>query len=559
MNVDPLPERFAPSNIDLKRKEVSHISAWRDKEEFQHVYELIFAQKSDTTAKESALQTLKMWKIRQSRHTPVSVLCTIAILEGQNYDARCKQDGRDNVVEVKSVYSGAFTRFINHLTEYHQQTGAGRRGTMATKVKEIGIEGFLVELRHLCAHSSVSISIDVFRRSAEYCMNWLETCYWKRELQQIQNCDVRHIKQAVLGDKFQDDLDYIVRIYDIATKAIHKGASSLSGAEQHLTPPQFKLLQEHAKANRVDQLNSIVFDIVRFIAESMQLPRCFETTLGVCGALLNCHYMLEAPAKGSTQGLPHIHQRLFQMLVVKGYMQTYLEKLIAICEDDQERHERRLGAKFWAIAITRAYRLLKRFKKALKDMPEKLHQFNRKEHTRKMSKTVKAIYQNKLRLDLKNTIVIGMSVNCPWHLKLSRNYLVERILNVNGYTKEILPNLLALADPSLNLNQRELIEGAVETFTMNFLSVVEDEEMLQEDPAVSGRTSTPKRGANARKQESYKVFTLEDALNASAGEKENAGTKSANSEKVKQFGIWSEVQRDEADWATCPLGKILWD
>lgn len=366
------------------------------------------------------------------------MLCTIAILEVRNYDARCKQEGKDNAVEVKNLYSGAFTRFINHLTEYRQQSGAGRRGTMANKVKEIGIEGFLVELRHLCAHSSVSISIDVFRRSADYCMNWLETCYWKRELQMIQDCDVRQIKQTVLGDKFLDDLEYIMRIYDIATKAIHKGAGLMSGAEKHLTPSQFKLLQEHCKANGVDQLNSIVFDIVRYISESMHLPKCFETSLGVCGALLNCQYMLEAPAKGSTQGLPHIHQQLFQMLVVKGYMQTYLEKLIAICEDDQERVERRLGAKYWATEITLAYRLLKRFKKALKVMPEKSNHFNRKQHMRKMSKTVRAVYQNKLRVDMKNTIIIGTSVKCPWHLKLPRSYLLKRVLNVNEYTKEIL-------------------------------------------------------------------------------------------------------------------------
>lgn len=382
-----------------------------------------------------------MWKIRQNKQTPVSVLCTIAILEAQLYDGKSQRDGKmDNANEVKSMYSGAFTRFINHLTECHQQSGAGRKGTMANRVKEIGIEGFLVELRHLCAHSSLSIAVDVFRRSADYCMNWLKVSYWKRELEQIQSCERKQVKGEGLRGKFLEDLKYIAKVYDVATKAIHKGAKSMSGAEKELTPAQFQMLQEHSRANKVDQLNLVVFDVLRYLSENMKLPRNPETVPTVCDVFLRCcQYMFEAPVSGNTQGLASIHQQFFQTLVAKGYIQTYLERLLEVCEDDQETVERRLGAKFWATEVALAFRLLKKFKKVLKDMPERAFQFNQREHTRKMNKSVRAIYQNKLRVDVQNTIILGMSVNCPWHLRLSRSYLMDRILSVNAYTKEILP------------------------------------------------------------------------------------------------------------------------
>ncbi|KAL1396385.1 hypothetical protein pipiens_010543 [Culex pipiens pipiens] len=522
MNINALPQEFPPSNIDLKRKEVSHISAWRDKEEFNAVYKQIFCSpKSDIGARERAAETLKVWKIRQNRHTPVSVLCTLAILEVQNRDSR--QGDKVQANELKSLYSGAFTRFINFLTECHQQSGAGRKGSISARMKEIGIEGFLVELRHLCAHSSVSISLDVFRRSAEYCMNWLKVCYWKRELQLIQSCEGRQVKGGTLLDKIGDDLRYLVNVYDIGTKAIHKGARMIVGSEQHLTSSQFKLLKEHAEANNENQLSTIVSDVVEYMLEKLKFPKTPEATPAICDVLLNCQYMFEAAAKGQTQGLAHIHQQFVQTLVVKGFIQSYLEKLIAICEDDLEAPERRQGARFWATEIALAFRLLKKFKKLLKALPERTHQYKQQDHKRKMSKTVLAIYQNKLRVDLQNTIIIGTSVNCPWHLRLSRGYLMERILNVNEYTKELLPLILALAEPHLKLSQRESIEAATEKYTLNYLAA--------------------------------KVYSLEDVLKHTA---EGAGEEAPASKKARKFGVWSEVPIDEgADWGQCPLGKLI--
>ncbi|XP_062553344.1 uncharacterized protein LOC134218408 [Armigeres subalbatus] len=554
MKVDSLPEEFPPSNIDSKRKETTHISAWADKDEFISVFNRIFEpSKAPHEAKTSALGTLKVWKIRQGRQTPVSVLCTITILEAQLYDEKnLSQDGASGMAhEVKSMYAGAFTRFINHLTEYRQQSGAGNKGSMANRVKEIGIEGYFVELRHLCAHSSMSIAVDVFRRSADYCMNWLKVCYWMREKDQIQSCDKKQIKGVGLGDKFCSELEYIAKVYDITTKAIHKGAKSLSGAEKDLTPAQFQFLQEHVRANKVDQLNSVVFEVLRYLSEIIQLPKHPETVPTVCNIFLeSCQYMFEAPVSGNTQGLANIHQRFFQTLVAKGYIQLYWEKLMEICEDEEESVVRRQGAKFWATEIALAFRLLKKFKKILQKVPGGKPQFNRKEFTRKMSKTVRAIYQNKLRVDLHNTVVLGMSVNCPWHLRLSRTYIMARIMNVNAYTKEILPIILALAEPHLSLNQRETIEAATEKYTMNYLSALEDG---APDVPVS---STPKRPSGGAARRHEKIYTLDDVLR----QRSTDGNDDAPSaKKPKQLGVWKAVDNEDLDWGKCPLGKLVWD
>ncbi|XP_058464436.1 uncharacterized protein LOC131438435 [Malaya genurostris] len=562
MNVDSLPREFPASCIDSKKKNTTHISAWFDREEFKLVYDRIFSSDvSDLDSKESGLKLLKVWKIRQNRHTPVSVLCTMTILEVQIYDAQRQRDKKDgNSDEIKNIYSGAFTRFINYLTESHKQSGAGRRGTISNRVGKIGIEGFIVELRHLCAHTSMSISVDVFRRSAEYCLNWLKVCYWQRELELIQSCDAKQIKRNTLEAKQQQELMCMAAIYDVATKAMHLGAQTLSASENKLTPSQFQLLQEHALANRNDRLNSIVFDVVRYLSENMKLPKCSETVLAVCDAFLSCQYMFEAPVKGNTQGLACIHQRLFQVLVARGYIQRYMEKLIDICEDGQESAERRAGAKFWAIEIALAFRLLKKFKKLINSLPARSPRYVRREHTKKMSRTIREIYENKLRVDLQNTIIIGMSANCPWHLRFSRSYLIDRILNVNVYTKEIMPIILALAEPHLKLSKRESIEAAMEKFTLNYLAVAGDEETQHDEPSCASRTtSTPKR-TGGRKQTQSEVYCLDDVLRAVGRKPLDVDRQDADGTKIpKQYGVWSEVPADGLDWGSCPLGKLVWD
>lgn len=551
-------EKSLAYNLDVKRKDVSHISGWKDRAEFEQVYNFIFETPlSDVESKQAGLDAIQVWKVRQGKHTPVSVLCTITILEAQILDAnyqRQQPEGKENnIVEVKSLYGSAFTRFINYLTEHHQQSGVGRKGSMSSRVKEVGIEGFLVELRHLCSHSSLSISIDIFRRSGEYCMNWLKDSYWVRTLEIVQDCNAKDVKYLVPVNSVAKLLKYIAYIYDIATNAIHKGAKTFNAAKNYLSQKQFTVLRNHCILNKTKQLDAVVTGIVRYFSLKMKNLKRYDTTPLVCKSFLNCPYMFEAPVDGCTQGLVQVHQYLFQTLVADGYIQTYLELLIEICENDQKTHAQRLGAKFWATEIVKAFQVLRKFKQFLKGETVKSPQFDPLEHTRKMSKHVQAIYQNELRIDLQNTIIIGVSVNCPWHLRLSRCYLMERVKNVNAYTKDILPIIAALVEPQLKHPQLELLEAATEKYTVNGLAATEDEQMEEE---INNQSSTIRQNVTKRGN-SPKIYTVEDVLDAT----EHNGSKHPKRDTIEIenspiLNSTGAVTNSIHIWADLPLGRL---
>lgn len=54
-----------------------------------------------------------------------------------------------------------------------------------------------------------------------------------------------------------------------------------------------------------------------------------------------------------------------------------------------------------------------------------------------MSDDIKRIYKS-LGIDYKGTLIFGDTVRRPWSLHFDRNFLIERIENINQYTIDII-------------------------------------------------------------------------------------------------------------------------
>ena len=66
-----------------------------------------------------------------------------------------------------------------------------------------------------------------------------------------------------------------------------------------------------------------------------------------------------------------LHQNLFRMLAICGFINTLFDRLMTICEDDLEDVARRKSASFWVNQIVAGYIAFKEFKNVYKSKKEK--------------------------------------------------------------------------------------------------------------------------------------------------------------------------------------------
>lgn len=136
-----------------------------------------------------------------------------------------------------------------------------------------------------------------------------------------------------------------------------------------------------------------------------------------------------------------LHQNLFRSIAICGFVRPCFDFLLAICENGHETVERRLAASFWAHEIVTGFIIFKEIKRICKTKKERDAKFDfdlTPINTDTMSKDIRDIYR-RLGVNCKSVLIFGDSVRQPWTLTFEREYLADRLLNVNGYTSGMLP------------------------------------------------------------------------------------------------------------------------
>lgn len=197
-----------------------------------------------------ALQRLQIWKLRRQTLTPATVMSTITILEVQLKDSSNTLSDPD----LRAMYSNAFTKFMNYVSSIVR----GREHTsMYATAQALGIHSFLVDLRHLCAHGQVLPALDMCRRTAAYCMNWMRQFYWDREQNVICDASVTDVRLKS-SLQLEESVSELFFLYDAATKAIISGCKTIDDARNAQTDiidaEAIELLDNYSYEVRNDKL-----------------------------------------------------------------------------------------------------------------------------------------------------------------------------------------------------------------------------------------------------------------------------------------------------------------
>lgn len=507
---------------------VSRAGAWKNKAEFDMVYEWIYGTSCDEYTKQLAIKRIKVWKLRRQNLTPATVLSTLAVLEAQHKDRGDTQLSND---DLQSIYSVAFTRFLNYVSSIMRSR---RLDSMYSTARELGIESFLVDLRHLCAHGQVSPSLQVFRRTADYCLNWLREFYWDRERDVITDANVRDVHRKEMVELEQMASEWF-GIYDVATEAMIIGCKTVDDChdpkysdqiDTHHLAPLIRLAQDVHN-------NKLTFLAIRAINQLAALSNVNERerdNVHVFGDLMiNMPYFFKRSSEYYQSQLDKarfvsLHQNLFRLLAICDFINAIFVRLVDMCEDESEDDVRRKAASFWSMEIVTGFAVFKQFKNEYKAKKEKNANFELNMapiNTEFITDELKRIYK-KLNVNCYGTLIFGDTVRRPWALHFDRDFLLERCFNINPYTVATIKKSIQLTQPLLSATQAQQIEKMITIYMGEDSSV----------PAIED-----------------KVYTVNDLPQA-----DKINTAANVTQPIAS--IWREAP-ECLDWKSCPIGSML--
>lgn len=464
------------------------------------------------------MQTLHVWKIRRGAETSASVLSTAAILEVQLRDESGEVLSES---DLQSLYSGAFTRFLNYVSSIEQRQ---RKRTMYSIANQLGIESFLVDLRHLCSHGKDSPSLEVFRRSANYCMNWLKNFYWERELKYIQDVDVTSIK-VHNTIRFERNLHRLLLLYDAVTEAIHSKCETIEELQAIVTDVERRDLMREYIAQLCEQSLKKVFNCIvsdMFTATKSRVVK--ESASIFCEQLLKCPYFVKSCVKFPSNRVPlvKLHERFLLEMQINGIISIFFQKCVFVSEDLHESEQNRIAAAFWADKILEGIDLLRNTKTNIR-----LEKYNSKQElTKAESKSYEELVKvhKESGINTQNVLILWHWILNPIEIAVDESFLERRVKNLSEFTGIYVKRLIQMVKVT-DEKKRKKYERILDLIAVGELT--------------SNKPLDPK------------IYTVEeDVLPLISDEKRE------KMEKAKKIGIFCEDLK-KINWKTIPIGAVF--
>lgn len=528
----------------IKRRTV--VQPWKNVAEFNKVYDWLFGEQYSPETRQLALSQIRIWKLRRSSLCPAAVLATNVIIEVQLKD---NSNTKFSTEELQTLYSNAFTRFFNFMSSIMQ---SHNMLTMYQTAKELGLQSFVVDLRHICAHGQVLPPLKVLRNTAEYCILWLHDYYWATQRNTMCDVDATRIRRK---DKtqFDDSVSELFQVYDSALEGHMKGATNLKTLKRHIHGKRFNNLKNYIIENKLtslqDSFDCIVKQLCSLVKRDVAIKDLSEIYIE---ALLKMRFFFQLAESHNSEAdqefLITTTQTLFRMIAIYGFLEDLFLSLIEITENSIADSTKRLGASFWAVEIAKGFKAFRQCKQMYKaeldeDSTIKEAPFSSSSLTEISEGTRELLIYS--GVDMKRTLIFGDHFRRPWVWVFERKFVEERLEAVNEYTAPILKSLLPLIVPELSTSE-------MKTFTTLIDCLFEANADMDVNDKKSKETTN----------NDNTIYTAQDLLKKLNKNKEFEMEVDGDNENTntESYGVWSVVPDDEAhDWKTCPLGRLPWE
>ncbi|XP_016995640.2 uncharacterized protein [Drosophila takahashii] len=513
-------------------KQRTVVTPWRDTLEFRTTYNWLFGKTSTPANRRQALSKIRIWSLRRGNLCPAAVMATSVLVQAQLED----QEDQEGNSKIQNTYASAFTRFYNFMSSIMQ---GHSMSSMYETARELGLQSFIVDLRHLCAHGQELPPVQVLRSTSEHCLEWLRTYYWLPHKESMSNLDAGKLQRKDKL-KFEKAVSNLLEIYDLTLECHIKGAEKLKAISKLKSSGEFNKIRVYSSSKKAKSSKEILSAVVNDLAalvkkESSSMKDLLDIYLS---CLLKMEYFLAIGLQidDNEDVLIAATQDLFRLLAVQGYIEKMFVALVQLTENENEAEQRRLGASYWASKMIESFGMLFRMKRMYKeelDLNDKLKPVDFASlNTDKLSKTMRSLLVHS-NVDPSVTLVFGDNPKKSRSLVFEREFIMQRVAPFSKYSAPILKGLLPLADPPFSKSQVEDLSKLCDIR----LEEYEHEEPMEEDSS---------------SEEIYNLDYLEKLLAKAAQSK---GNNYSNGE-TSDLGIW-KLEKDY-DWSKCALGVLPW-
>lgn len=486
---------------------------------------MIFDKNATVSEKHQAFLILQLWKARRSQETLTGVLCTLSLLDVYLKDETGKIS---DPFTLSTLYASSLTKFINFATSFQINDTS-----MYRSANKLGLDSFLVDLRHMCAHGKQQPCLEVFRKSHRYCLEWIRKFFWESELKNVTDATSKDIR---FDETMADGLKEKFSLFDMCAELLHKNIVFFDDLTKEdsvsLRWPTINQFMKEKKVRNFRQgLTSLTEALTRIIeSKPMQHnPRTFfHEMLERCGHFMNAADYIDKdnsgvdvdnedddndtpPAKRRKRkavSIVNLYQNIIWQIAKNDYLKLFLDMLYQLSLNESEDANRRASARFWITIILRSLRYYQRYCEFSK---------NGAILQKKITDDIRNIYSYQFDADLKLTIIFVGTQMLPHSLKYSKEFFVQVLNNVDENNVSVCISLLPFVYPPLTTEQLEKIGDLIKI-----------------------KTET----RNASKSSTDIIHTVEDFFPTNKETIEN------NTTNV----IWQK-STDNIDWSSQPIGK----
>lgn len=361
-------------------------------------------------------------------------------------------------------YASALNRFLNYA---HSLTMS--QSSMYGAAKQLGINSFVVDVRHLCSHGAALPALETLQLCAESCKKWLRLFYWDNLLEECRDVVERDISN--LACPTIKEFSFLLSIYDFTAHQIFNRRRVVGeiGSKEVID----QTFSQYAKTLQSENLLLIRGQVLKDCLVILEKHQGKLSVVHVfCRLIIEKmkYFLADAMADRSANTLEVtvVHQNFFHMIASAGIVGEVLRKLLTSCIDATLDPVTRDGAGFWARQVLRTCSALKAVRKncSVEMSPEEQMNINWESiNTKSLDRTIERAFATE-GLPRESSLIFGESKKNVWKVEFTREFVRRQVKHVTAQNLEAHLKLLEFVEPPLNEESlrdfRELIESFID-------------------------------------------------------------------------------------------------